>query len=153
MGLLSCAVNPEVVWLEGEVAHSEVRSIHVLGQELDRAWDRRDAQAFASQFIEQGSFQFPNGRRLEGKAQIQSHYAEVAFPSFERDLVHQTTPMRIQLVNPTTAIGDGIVHFVHSEAVQAEDRLHLTLRVTSVVVKRHSEWKIAAVRLMAWEPD
>lgn len=136
------------IWLEGQAFDGDIAAIHLLGQQLDNAWDRRNADDFSALFIPSGSFRFPGGTLLEGRDRICNYYQSTAFPSFDADLIHQTTPKRIHLLDANNAIADGVVHFLHTEAERPEDRLDLVLFVSSTLVKRDGRWRIAAVRLI-----
>jgi uncharacterized protein (TIGR02246 family) len=136
------------IWQEGQQLTPDFAAIQELGQELDLAWDQRDAAHFSSLFLANGSFRFPGGTLLEGRAHIAHYYQTTAFPSFDADLIHRTNPKRIQLLSPEIAIADGLVHFIHTEAINPEDRLDLILFVSSTLVKQNGQWRIAAVRLI-----
>lgn len=146
LSLVAC--GGPTVWLEGDEVGAEIAAIQKLGDDLDHAWDQRNADAFSRLFIDSGSFRFPSGTLLEGRQHIHDHYRDVAFPSFDADLIHQTRPKRIHLLSPTTAIADGKVDFIHTQAVRPEDRLDLVLFVTSALTKTSKGWRIAAVRLI-----
>jgi len=101
-------------------------------QELDAAWNARDAVRFSAVFAEEGNFQFPvEGVALRGRDEIQAHYANL-FATFPPDLRHVTTtgkrtslvrhpavdfevsilgtdprPARRRLLLSTTAVGSG----------------------------------------------
>ncbi len=136
------------IWREGQDLNDDFAAIQQLGEELDHAWDQRDAAQFGSLFLATGSFRFPGGALLEGRDNIASYYKTTAFPSFDADLVHRTTQKRIQLLSPEIAIADGLVHFIHTEAEKPEDRLDLILFVSSTLIKENGQWRIAAVRLI-----
>ena len=145
--LPACASQPQL-WHHGDAVESDIEAIHQLGQRLDHAWDQRDADAFSSLFLSDGSFRFPGGTLLEGREVIQNYYHDHAFPSFDADLIHVTTPQRIHMLSTNQAVADGLVHFIHTTETDPEKRVDLILFVTSVVVKRHGQWRIAVVRLI-----
>lgn len=136
------------IWLEGDPLNNDLLAIQKVGEQLDQAWDQRDAVAFSALFLPSGTFRFPGGTLLDGKEQIASYYQNTAFPSFDADLIHRTTPQRIQFLSPSVAVADGVVHFYHTEAQTPEERLHLTLYVSSTLVRECGKWRIAAVRLI-----
>jgi len=85
------------------MASAEGDALAALVQELDAAWNARDADRFSAVFTEDGSFQFPvEGLALRGREDIRRHYAQ-QFASFPPELRHVTT------TGESDAIGPGVV--------------------------------------------
>lgn len=69
-------------------------------QELDAAWNARDADRFTAVFAEEGNFQFPvEGIALRGRDEIRRHYAK-QFATFPPDLRHVTTTGESNVISP-----------------------------------------------------
>ena len=69
-------------------------------QELDSAWNARDAARFSAVFSQDGSFGFPGaGITLRGHEQIRGYYDKL-FAKMPSDLRHVTTMRDFEVVNP-----------------------------------------------------
>lgn len=69
-------------------------------QELDAAWNARDAARFSAVFTEEGNFQFPvEGIALRGRGEIRRHYAR-QFATFPPGLRHVTTTGETDVIGP-----------------------------------------------------
>jgi uncharacterized protein (TIGR02246 family) len=69
-------------------------------QEVDMAWNARDAARFSAVFAEDGNFQFPvEGIALRGRDEIRRHYAKL-FATVPPDLRHVSTIGEIDVIGP-----------------------------------------------------
>jgi uncharacterized protein (TIGR02246 family) len=69
-------------------------------QELDTAWNTRDATRFSAVFSKDGSFGFPGeGVTLRGHEQIRGYYDKL-FAKMPADLRHVTTIRDFEIINP-----------------------------------------------------
>lgn len=69
-------------------------------EELDTAWNARDAARFSAVFSQDGSFGFPlEGITLRGHEQIMGYY-DTLFATMPSDLCHVTTIRDFEIINP-----------------------------------------------------
>jgi len=117
-------------------------------QELDAAWNARDAGRFSAVFAQEGSFQFPvEGIALHGRDEIRRHYAK-QFPTFPPDLRHQTT------IGETDAVVPGVVAVDFEVDILGTDpktgKAHSPLvhyRGFGLGVRTDSGWRIRLARV------
>ena len=75
-------------------------AIAAVVQELDAAWNSRDAARFSAVFSPDGSFGFPaEGITLRGHEQIRGYYNKL-FAQMPSDLRHVTTIRDFEVINP-----------------------------------------------------
>jgi uncharacterized protein (TIGR02246 family) len=118
-----------------------------LPADLDRAWNERDAQSFAALFDEDGDFRLHTGLWIQGKDAIERFWAEEVFPTLSERMQHVVTPKRVRFVASDVAIGDGTLRLV--DHLEEQERVHLEVEGTMLLVKREGRWRISAIRLAA----
>lgn len=75
-------------------------------EELDAAWNARDAARFSAVFSEDGSFGFPfEGTALRGREEIRKHYVKL-FPTLPPGLRHVTTIGDFEILDPSLVAVD-----------------------------------------------
>jgi uncharacterized protein (TIGR02246 family) len=107
---LSCLVLPGLAILLASLnackphvsspASSDREAAAAIMQEVDMAWNARDAARFSAVFVEDGNFQFPvEGIALRGRDEIRRHYAKL-FATVPPDLRHVSTIGEIDAIGP-----------------------------------------------------
>ncbi len=129
---------------------AEIAAIHQVREDLDAAYDRRDAEAFSSLFLEDGDFQWPTGALLRDREEIRQYFAK-SFASMPVDYRHITTFTRIRFLGPDVAIGDGTVVIARAGAAENE-KPYMKVLLTCVGKKERGQWRIAAARLIPIAP-
>ena len=101
LGLAALAASPAVGGAQAASATPADReALAAVVQELDAAWNARDAARFAAVFAEDGSFQFPvEGLALRGRDAIGRHYVQ-QFAGTPPDLRHVTTTGETDVIGP-----------------------------------------------------
>lgn len=129
-----------------------VSEMEVLSSELvsafDGAWNRRDAEALASLFHEDGDFHFYNGLELRGRRLIQRIYGRSVFPNLPEGLIHRTRSVRVRVLSDKVALGDGKVDLLDTTKADEENQVQLTVSATIILTNDDGRWGISAVRLM-----
>jgi len=115
---------------------------------FDGAWNRRDAEALASLFHEDGDFCFYNGLKLRGRRLIQRVYGRSVFPNLPGGLTHRTRSMRVRMLSDRVALGDGKVELLDTTKADEENQVQLTISATIILTNDDGRWGISAVRLM-----
>ena len=81
-------------------ASSDREAAAAIMQEVDAAWNARDAARFSAVFAPEGNFQFPvEGIALRGRDEIRRHYAKL-FATVPPDLRHVSTIGEIDVIGP-----------------------------------------------------
>ena len=125
---------------------AEIAAIQQVRENLDDAYNRRDAAAFSDLFLEDADFQWHNGALLPGREAIRQHFAN-AFKSMPADYLHITEFQRIRFLGADAAIGDGTVVIARAGAAENE-KPYLKVLLTCIGRKDKGQWRIAAVRLI-----
>ena len=124
----------------------EIAAIQKVRENLDAAYDRRDAAAFSDLFLEDADFQWHTGALLKDREEIRQHFAN-AFKSMPADYRHITEFQRIRFLGPDIAIGDGTVVIARAGAA-SDEKPYMKVLMTCVGSKVKGQWRIAAVRLI-----
>jgi uncharacterized protein (TIGR02246 family) len=125
---------------------AEIVAIQQIRENLDAAYNRRDATAFSELFFEDADFQWHTGALLKDREEIRQHFVN-SFMSMPTDYRHITVFQRIRFLAPDIAIGDGTVVIARDRAADNE-KPYLKVLLTCVGRKDKGRWRIAAVRLM-----
>jgi len=130
------------------VASADGDALAALVQELDAAWNARDAVRFSAVFAEDGSFQFPvEGLALRGREDIRRHYA-LQFASFPPDLRHVTTTGESEVIGPGVVAVDFEVDILGTDPnTGAAQALVAHYRGLGVGVQSDSGWHIRVARV------
>jgi uncharacterized protein (TIGR02246 family) len=129
------------------IQKEDQQAVLQLPADLDRAWNERDAQSFAALFDEDGDFRLHTGLWIQGKDAIERFWAEEVFPTLSERMQHVVTPKRVRFVASDVAIGDGTLRLV--DHLEEQERVHLEVEGTMLLVKREGRWRISAIRLAA----
>lgn len=125
---------------------TEIAAIQKVRENLDAAYDRRDAAAFSDLFLADGDFQWHTGALLRDREEIRQHFAN-AFKSMPADFRHITEFQRLRFVGADTAIGDGTV-VIARDGAATDEKPYMKVLMTCVGRKDKGQWRIAAVRLI-----
>ena len=116
-------------------------------QEVDAAWNARDAARFSAVFAEDGNFQFPvEGIALRGRDEIRRHYTKL-FATIPPDLRHVSTVGEIDVIGPgilAVAVQVDILA-IDPKTGAAQTLLHYD--GLGLGVRTDSGWRIRLVRL------
>ncbi len=117
-------------------------------QELDAAWNARDAARFSAVFAEEGNFQFPvEGVALRGRDEIRRHYAE-QFATFPPDLRHVTTTRESDVIGPGVVAVDFEVDILGTDSkTGAVQTVLLHYHGLGLGVRTDSGWRIRLARV------
>jgi len=117
-------------------------------QELDAAWNARDAARFSAVFAEEGDFQFPvEGIALRGRDEIRRHYAK-QFATFPPDLRHVTTTGESDVIGPGVLAVDFEVNILGTDPkTGAVQTVLLHYRGLGLGVRTASGWRIRLARV------
>ncbi len=125
---------------------AEIAAIQQIRDNLDAAYNRRDATAFSELFFADADFQWHTGALLKDREEIRQYFTN-SFISMPADYRHITVFQRIRFLAPDIAIGDGTVVIARDGAADNE-KPYLKVLLTCVGRKDKDRWRIAAVRLM-----
>ncbi len=119
-----------------------------VAQEVDAAWNARDAARFSRVFTEDASFAFPiEGTFLRGREEIRLHYAK-QFPTFPPDWRHVYKPGPPDLIGPNISATDGEVDIVGTDPKTGKPNTVLRhYRSFSLAVRTESGWRIRVARV------
>ena len=117
-------------------------------QELDAAWNARDAARFSAIFAEEGNFQFPvEGIALRGRDEIRRHYAR-QFTTFPPDLRHVTKIGESDLIGPGILAVDFEVDILGTDSKTGTAQTPLVhYRGLGVGLRTESGWRIRLARV------
>ena len=146
LGFLLAASVPADPQRPDEKRAAEIAAIQQIRQNLDAAYDRRDAAAFSELFLEDADFQWHTGALLKDREEIRQYFTN-SFISMPADYRHITVFQRIRFLAPNMAIGDGTVVIARDGAADNEEP-YLKVLLTCVGRKDKGRWRIAAIRLM-----
>ena len=121
-------------------------AIHQVSANLDAAWNKHDAVAFSSLFLEDADFQWHTGELLKNRKQIEDYFNE-SFKQIPPEYRHFTTTRRLRFIRPDIAIGDGTIVVAREGAVGGEKPL-MNVLFTCIGKKTNGIWRIVAVRLI-----
>lgn len=129
-------------------APADREALAALVQELDAAWNARDAARFSAVFADEGNFQFPvEGVALRGRDEIRRHYAK-QFATFPPDLRHLTTTGGTDVIGPDVLAVDFKVDIIGTDPRTGMAQTPLThYRGVGLGVRTHSGWHIRLARV------
>ncbi len=146
LGLWLAASLPAAAQKTDNVPAADIAAIQQVREDLDAAYNRRDAAAFSKIFLEEADFQWQNGALLKNREEIRQHFTN-EFRSIPAEFRHITTFQRLRLVRPDIAIGDGTV-VIAREGAAATEKPFMKVLLICVGKKVDGQWRIAAVRLI-----
>ena len=135
----------EVVSREASISQEDIEAVLQLPVEIDRAWNERNAQAFAALFDEDGDFRFHTGQWIKGRKAIEQFWREEVFPALMEGMRHSSTARQVRFVTGDVAIGEGNIRIV--AFVEGQERVFMDTECTLLAVKRDGRWRISAARL------
>jgi uncharacterized protein (TIGR02246 family) len=127
------------------IQQEDKRAVLQIPIDLDRAWNRRDPEAYAALFDEDADFRFHDGLWIQGRNAIKAFWGERVFPGSSAGMRHIVTSNRLRFITEDVAIGEGVVRIVDRSGEQ--EVVHLDTQGTLLAVKRAGQWLISAVRL------
>jgi uncharacterized protein (TIGR02246 family) len=127
------------------VSQEQVQAVLQLPAELDRTWNERDPQAFASLFDQDGTFRLQSGLWIEGQDAIERFWREEVFAGLPAGMRHVVTTKRVHFVTDSVAVGDGRLRILVD--LEGQEQVHVDAEGTLVAVKKAGRWCIAALRL------
>ena len=151
VGFSLAASIPGVTQKTDGTRAAEIAAIQKVRENLDAAYDRRDAEAFSELFVEDADFQWPSGALLRDREEIRQHFAK-SFATMRADYRHITTFARIRFLGPDVAIGDGTVVIARVGATENE-KPYMKVLLTCIGKKERGGWRIAAARLIPIIPE
>ena len=122
------------------------QALRKLLADLDKAWDARDAHAFAQLFEPDADFGSHGAPLLKGRDAIEQHYAERVFPQLDPAYRHRSRILYTRSVSGDVIVGDAEVD-IYSQDGPEPDVLYVVPAV-GVFVRAEGEWLISAIRLM-----
>lgn len=125
---------------------ADIAAIEQAKENLDAAYNRRDAAAFSEIFLEDADFQWHTGALLKDREEIRRHFTD-AFKSMPADYRHITKFQRLRFLESDIAIGDGTVVIARDGAADHE-KPYLKVLFTCVGRKVKGQWRLAAIRLI-----
>ena len=155
---LCCPVFLVLVILAGSLASAGAQvlsmasadrdALAALVQELDAAWNARDAVRFSAVFAEDGSFQFPvEGLALRGREDIGRHYAQ-QFASLPPELRHVTTTRESDVIGPGLVAVDFEVEILGTDPNTGAAQTPIAhYRGLGIGVHSDSGWHIRVARV------
>ena len=146
LGFSLAASLPAAPQEPDKIQAAEVAAIQQVRENLDAAYNRRDAAAFSKIFLEDADFQWHNGALLKNREEIRQYFTN-EFKSMPKELRHITTFQRLRLLGPDIAIGDGTV-VIAREGAADNEKPFMKVLLTCVGKKVNGRWRIAAVRLI-----
>jgi len=149
LGLAMFAASPDARGGQVPSASSADReAAATIVQELDAAWNARDAARFSAVFAPEGDFQFPvEGIALHGRDEIRRHYAR-QFPTFPPDLRHQTTIGETEAVVPGVVAVDFDVDILGTDPKTGKTHTPLIhYRGFGLGMRTDSGWRIRLARV------
>jgi uncharacterized protein (TIGR02246 family) len=129
-------------------ASADREALAAVVQELDAAWNARDAARFSAVFAEEGNFQFPvEGIALRGRDEIRRHYAR-QFATFPPDLRHVTTTGETDVIGPGVLAVDFEVDIFGTDPKTGTAKALLVhYRGFGLGVRTDSGWRIRLARV------
>ena len=134
----------EIVTSGLAIPEADQESALQIAANLDRAWNQRDAAAFAGLFDQEGDFRFPDGLWIKGREAIEGFWSQQVFPNSPATMHHQITPTALRFVTENLVLGDGVLRIVEREAGET---VRFAAHGTLLAVRRAGRWLITAVRL------
>jgi len=125
-------------------------TIGAVVQELDTAWNARDAARFSAVFSEDGSFGFPfEGLAWHGRDAIKGQYAKF-FPTLPPDLRHVTTIDDFEVLTPDLVGVDFEVDIFGADPkIGASQAPLVHYHGYGLGVRMDSGWRIRSARVFA----
>jgi uncharacterized protein (TIGR02246 family) len=121
------------------------QAIVQLHADIDAAWNREDAKAFAALWTPDGTVVSPLGQLSVGRGNIQRDEA-AGFAGPMKGTRHKLTVQQIYAVTGTTAVVDGEAEISGMRGLDGTAYPPLTARFTSIVVRVHGRWLVAHMR-------
>jgi uncharacterized protein (TIGR02246 family) len=146
LGVFLAAALPAATQSPDKKQAAEVAVIQHVMEQLDAAYNRRDAAAFSAYFLEDADFQWHTGALLRNREEIEQHFS-VSFKTMPADYRHITELKRIRFLTADIGIGDGTVVIARAGAATSE-KPYMKVLLTGVAKKEKGQWRIAAVRLI-----
>ena len=117
-------------------------------QELDAAWNARDAARFSAVFAEEGNFQFPvEGVALHGRKEIRRHYAK-QFTTLPPGVRHVTTTGESDVIGPGILAVDFEVDILGTDSGASTARTPVVhYHGLGLGVRTESGWRIRLARV------
>src|SRR5205814_4531821 len=145
LALLAAAASSAVQVGSGPSA-DEVRIRQIIAEE-ESAWNRRDAQAYASHFEEEGGFTNVLGTVFYGRHALEERHAQILATVFKNTVLSMIV-QKIRFIRPDVALVDVDTEMRVFKALrpvvhdQADGVLRTRLR--RVMGKERGDWCIAA---------
>jgi uncharacterized protein (TIGR02246 family) len=123
-------------------------TIAAVVQDLDAAWNARDAVRFSAVFSQDGSFGFPvEGIVLRGREQIRGYYDKL-FAKMPSDLHHVTTIRDFEVINPDLVAVEVEVEILGSNPKTGATQIPLVhYGGMGLGVRTDSGWRIRLARV------
>ncbi len=131
--------------MEKATRRAELAGIVQLHDDIDAAWNREDAQAFAANWTPEGTVVSPLGQLSSGRENIQKDEA-AGFAGPMKGTHHKLTVHQIHPVDSTTAVVDGESEISDLHGPDGTVYPPLTAQFTSIVVYTHGRWFVAHMR-------
>jgi uncharacterized protein (TIGR02246 family) len=151
IGFSMVATNTAVSQNLNKKQSADIASIKQMMAKLDVAYDKRDAAAYAEQYLEDADFLWTTGVLSKDRNEIQQQVVN-SFKLIPSGYKHISTIERIRFLNPDIAIGDGTTKFVREGASENEKPFWIA-RSTCVYKKEKGQWLCSAVRLIPMQSE
>ncbi len=123
----------------------DIEALLKISSNLDYAWSRCDASAFAGLFDREADFSFLDGELIQGQEQIEQYLKNKVFKRSSEFRWQSSFMKKIRFITDNVAIGDGIIRVVEKSG--SEEQVWLEANVTVITVKKGDDWFISALRL------
>ncbi len=123
----------------------DIETLLKISSNLDYAWSRCDASAFAGLFDREADFSFLDGELIQGQEQIEQYLKNKVFKRSSEFRWQSSFMKKIRFITDDVAIGDGKIRVVEKSG--SEEQVWLEANVTVISVKKGDDWFISALRL------